>query len=123
MVIALDGPHNHGGEHSCVPVSCERRAIKRIASFQVPALKTTNDTNKKKLVKAYKRHVKQVSRNVKEGLTKQRGMLTIFQERKVAGLWRRKLSRFSKMYHSKRILIINSPLSGNTAKKISVKKG
>lgn len=42
-----------------------------------------NDTNKKKLVKAYGQHVKWLSQKVKEGLLKQHGTLTIFQERTV----------------------------------------
>lgn len=93
MVTALDTPHYHSEEHNCVSrVSCERKAIERITKFQ--ALKTMNDTNKKK--KSWKNtgdmcfsKCKKSVHEAAQGTDHASGKDCI----KVAGLWRGKLSR------------------------------
>lgn len=83
MVTALDTPHYHSEEHNCVSrVSCERKAIERITKFQ--ALKTMNDTNKKKNRGRIQETC--VSQNVKKVSMKQHRALTMLQERTVLKL-------------------------------------
>lgn len=104
-------------------VSWERKAIESITKPQV--LKTMNDTNKKNISGRIQETCEMGFSKCKKS-AHEAAQETVLQERTVLKLLvfgeGSSLVWFSKMHHSKTMLILNSPLSDKTAKRISVKK-
>lgn len=126
MVIALDAPQNYSGEHTVVQSFLWEKSNRKNHIISCPSSKTNKWHQQEKISEDLRETNKTGFSKCKRRAHAAAWDADFISGKdcmKVAGLWRKKLScTVRKMYH-RRILIINSPLSDNSAKKISVNKG